>query len=86
MNISKRKTFLKKIFILCGAFIFVALWINYDMLRFAKQYIKNADDERLMGADCILVFRLIVYLRIMRGFPRTIAVTEREMFFVQKKS
>ena len=55
MNISKRKTFLKKIFILCGAFIFVALWINYDMLRFAKQYIKNADDECLAGADCILV-------------------------------
>ena len=55
MNISKRKTFLKKIFIVCGAFIFIALWINYDMVRFSKQYIKNADDECLAGADCILV-------------------------------
>lgn len=55
MNISKHKTFLKKIFIVCGAFIFVALWINYDMVRFSKQYIKNIDDECLIKSDCILV-------------------------------
>ena len=55
MKISTRRSFIKKIFIVCGAFIFVALWINYDMVRFAKQYIKNADDERLTKADCILV-------------------------------
>ena len=55
MKISKRKVLLNKILIMGGAFIFVALWINYDMVRFAKQYIKNADDECLAGADCILV-------------------------------
>ena len=55
MKIAKHRSFLKKIGIVCGACIFIALWINYDMVRFSKQYIKNADDERLAGADCILV-------------------------------
>ena len=60
MKISKRRSFMKTISIVWGALIFVALWINYDMVRFAKQYIKHPDDERLVKADCILVLGALV--------------------------
>lgn len=62
----KRKTLLKTTLIICSALIFVTLWVNYDMVRFAKPYIKNADDASLMEADCILVLGARV---LKNGYP-----------------
>jgi len=61
MKIPKNKTLLQHTFIVCCYLLFIAVSINYHIIQSAKQYIKNADDACLTGADCILVLGALVW-------------------------
>ena len=61
MKIPKNKTLLQHTFIVCCYLLFIAVSISYHIIQSAKQYIKNADDACLTGADCILVLGALVW-------------------------